>query len=139
MATTIRPEISEQNKYYIDKHRHYELKHFCLQYPYWKKQYAAYTDIGPNLSSFERIYSNSLPSDSTANWAIKRAYYLEKIELIERAAEETDYILYKYILKAVTEGLSYTYLRNILQIPCSRDLYYEKYRRFFWILNKLRN
>lgn len=33
MATVIRPEISPKNKYWISKHRHYELKHFCLQYP----------------------------------------------------------------------------------------------------------
>jgi hypothetical protein len=139
MATTIRPEISEKNKYWIDKHRHYELKHFCLQYPQWKKEYNSYTNIGPNLSSFEQIYSGSMKSDSTANWAIKRAYYKEKIDLIEKVAEETDYILYKYILKAVTEGLSYTYLKNILHIPCSRSYYYEVYRRFFWILDSIRD
>lgn len=138
MATVIRAEISEKNKYWIDKHRHYELKHFCLQYPEWKKQYASYTNIGPNLSRFEQLYSSSMKSDPTANWAIKRAYYSEKIELVEKAAKDTDYILYKYILKAVTEGLSYSYLKNVLRIPCSRDIYYERYRKFFWVLNKLR-
>lgn len=138
MSTIIRPEVSEKNKYYIDKHRHYELKHFCLQYPMWKREYAAYSNIGPNLSSFEQIYSNGMKSDPTANWAMKRTYYSERIDLIERAARETDYILYKYILKAVTEGLSYTYLKTILHIPCSKDFYYERYRKFFWVLSKLR-
>ena len=138
MTTVIRATISEKNKYYIDKHRHYELKHFCLQYPEWKKRHAEYSNIGPNLSKFEQLYSNGMTSDPTANWAIKRAYYSEKIDLVEKAALETDYILYKYILKAVTEGLSYSYLKTILQIPCSRDIYYECYRRFFWVLNKLR-
>ena len=139
MATIIRAEISEKNKYYIDKHRHYELKHFCLQYPEWKREYATYSDVSPNISSFEQIYSNGLKSDPTGNWVTKREYYAEKINLIEKAALETDYILYKYILKAVTEGLSYTYLKSILRIPCSRDIYYNRYRKFFWILNKLRN
>ena len=138
MTTLIRPEISKKNKYYIDKHRHYELKHFCLQYPEWKREYDAYTNIGPNLSRFEELYSGSMKSDPTANWAVKRAYYSDMINIVEKAALETDYILYKYILKAVTEGLSYTYLRNILKMPCSRDIYYELYRRFFWILNKIR-
>ena len=41
MSTTIHPEVSEKNKYWIDKHRYYELKHFCLQYPLWKKEYQA--------------------------------------------------------------------------------------------------
>ena len=41
MGTTIRPELSEKNPYWIERHRYYELKHFCLQYPIWKKAYAA--------------------------------------------------------------------------------------------------
>lgn len=28
----VRPELSKKNKYYISKHRYYELKHLCLQY-----------------------------------------------------------------------------------------------------------
>lgn len=139
MATIIRAKISEKNKYWIDKHRHYELKHFCLQYPTWKREYAAYKNIGPNLSKFEQLYSSGMKSDPTANWAVKRAYYSERIDLVEKAAKEADYILYKYILKGVTEGLSYTYLKTILRIPCSRDLYYDRYRRFFWILSNLRD
>ncbi len=39
MATVLRSELSPKNKYYIDKHRYYELKHFCLQYPEWKQTY----------------------------------------------------------------------------------------------------
>lgn len=41
MGTTIRPEISKKNRYWIDKHRYYELKHFCLQYPTWKKAHSS--------------------------------------------------------------------------------------------------
>ena len=41
MGTTLRAELSEKNPYWIEKHRYYELKHFCLQYPIWKKAYAA--------------------------------------------------------------------------------------------------
>lgn len=137
--TTARAEISERNKYWIDKHRHYELKHFCLQYPTWKKEYNSYCNLVPNLSKFEQLYTGSIPSDSTANWAMKRVYYSERIHLVEKAALEADKNLYSYILKAVTEGLSYTYLKNILEIPCGKDLYYDRYRKFFWLLNKFRN
>lgn len=28
MGTTIRPELSEKNPYWIERHRYYELKHF---------------------------------------------------------------------------------------------------------------
>ena len=41
MVTTdanVRPELSKKNKYYISKHRYYELKHLCLQYTMFKKE-----------------------------------------------------------------------------------------------------
>ena len=139
MATVIRAEISEKNKYWIDKHRHYELKHFCLQYPEWKKLYAEFSDVSVPLSMMERIPTSNLPGDPTAKRAMMKAYYGEKIKLIEKVALETDIYLHNYILKAVTEGLSFTYLKTRLDIPCGKDMYYDRYRRFFWLLSKARN
>lgn len=138
MATMIRPEISVKNKYWIDKHRHYELKHFCLQYPHWKKAYAEFSDPNIALSTIERVPTSNLPGDPTAKRAILKAYYANRISLIEQTAKEADRYLYKYILKAVTEELSYTYLKNRLEIPCSRDMYYDRYRKFFWLLSEAR-
>ena len=57
MGTTIRPELSEKNPYWIERHRYYELKHFCLQYPIWKKAYAALDGFSglPTWKYFQRI------------------------------------------------------------------------------------
>lgn len=139
MATKIRPEVSIKNKYHIDKHRHYELKHFCLQYPKWKKAYREVDDTNISLSSIENVNSSNIPGDPTAKRAILKAHYSEKIDLIERVAMETDRYLFDYIIKAVTEELSYTYLKVKMGIPCGRDMYYDRYRRFFWLLSKARN
>lgn len=139
MTTIIRPTISEKNKYHIDKHRHYELKHFCLQYPKWKKAYAELNNIGISLSKIERESSTNIPGNPTAKCAIKKAYYRERIRLVEDIAMRADEYLYKYILKAVTEELSYTYLKSKLEIPCGRDMYYDRYRKFFWLLSQARN
>jgi hypothetical protein len=138
MATVIRPELSLRNKYHINKHRHYELKHFCLQYPLWKKAYNDYNDLSIPLSMIEHVPTSNLPGDPTAKRALLKAQYLEKMELIENAAMEADQCLHNYILKAVTENLSYTYLKSKLDIPCSKDLYYDRYRRFFWLLSESR-
>ena len=138
MATVVRAEISESNKYWISKHRHYELKHFCLQYPEWKKEYLTLGVPSASSAMLEVISSTNTPSDLTARYAIRRVYYAERIDLIEKIAKEADKYLYEYILRAVTEGLSYTYLRSKLKIPCSRDMYYDRYRRFFWLLNEAR-
>ena len=139
MATVIRAKISEKNKYYIDKHRYYELKHFCLQYNSWKRGYANCNESIIFVSNLEKNYSTNEPSDLTAKYAMRRAQYGEKIKLIERLVKETDEYLYPYILKGVTEGLSYTYLKTQLEIPCGRDMYYDRYRKFFWLLSESRN
>lgn len=138
MATVIRAEISEKNKYWIDKHRHYELKHFCLQYPLWKREYSKFKVPTLSVSAIEKLPSSNIPLDPTMEFVIRKTYYSERIELIEKTAVEADKYLYEYILKAVTEGLSYTYLKNIMKIPCGRDMYYDRYRKFFWLLNKER-
>ena len=138
MSTVIRPEVSSKNKYWIDKHRYYELKHFCLQYPEWKRAYAEFNDPGIPLSMIERMPTDNIPGDPTAKRAMLKAYYSDKIALIEQTALETDLYLREYILKAVTEGLSYAHLKTKLNIPCGRDMYYDRYRRFFWILSKSR-
>ena len=134
----IRPELSPRNKYWIDKHRYYELKHFCLQYPLWKSAYAAFDDVSISLSMIDGLPTSNLPGDPTAKRAIMKAYYSNKIELLERTARETDPYLCNYILKAVTEGLSYNYLKARLEIPCGRDMYYDRYRKFFWMLSESR-
>lgn len=138
MATKIRPEISEKNKYWISKHRHYELKHFCLQYNTWKKMYAELD--GFNSGNDNIVYSKTTtPSNPTNNCVEIKMGYLERMDLVRRTAYEADPYLANYIFKAVTEDLSYTYLKAKLDIPCGRDMYYDRYRKFFWLLSKARN
>lgn len=137
MSTIIRPDISKRNKYWIDRRRHYELKYFCLQYPEWKKIYNSSPNI--SLSNTDETSRSNIHSDPTFKEVMRRKRYLERIELIEKMAREADDYLHNYILKGVTEGLSYTHLKNILDIPCSKDTYYDRYRRFFWLLDKTRD
>lgn len=138
METLLRPKLSTKNKYYIGKHRYYELKHFCLQYPEWKKSHAEFEDISIPLSMIDHVSTDNLPGDPTAKRAPMKFFYSERIKLIEKATIETDPYLYSYIIKGVTESKSYTYLETVLGIPCGKDLYYDRYRRFFWLLNKAR-
>jgi hypothetical protein len=60
------------------------------------------------------------------------------MDMLERVAKETDEKLASYILKAITEGISYDHLRARTDIPCCKDTYYDLYRRFFWLLSKER-
>lgn len=136
MGTTIRPELSEKNEHYISKHRYYELKHFCLQYPEWRKQCVTLIGYGKRPEIFKKPQGQL--SDPTAWAAERRDYYTQRIELVERTARLTDESLYSYIVKAVTLGLSYETLKTTYDIPCCRDTYYRLYRKFFCILDKER-
>lgn len=138
MGTVIRPELSKKNRYWISRHRYYELKHFCLQYPAWKREYAVIGGVKRKPADMEELSKTNQHSDPTSQDAIELVFYSSRIEMVERVAVETDYVLSKYILKGVTEGISYTNLKARLDIPCCKDVYYELYRRFFWLLDKER-
>lgn len=138
MGTNIRAEISGKNKYYIGKHRHYELKHFCLQYPIWKKLYFSLNSIQQRPIGEIDYIVKGRHSDPTVRCAEAMIFFKEKMDMIEKAARDTDNELSDYILIGVTEGVSYTYLKSKLEIPCCKDKYYELYRKFFWLLSKER-
>ena len=63
MGTTLRAELSEKNPYWIEKHRYYELKHFCLQYPIWKKIYRSLDGFSGHSTSFTTMVVSSTSGD----------------------------------------------------------------------------
>lgn len=139
MSTTIKPELSKKNKYWIERHRFYELKHFCLQYPIWKKMLSSIDGLSGQSGSLAYIFNNtSLPADPTATRAELRTYFMDRIQMVEQTAWNTDFVIAPYILKGVTEGISYDLIRANEDVPCCKDIYYELYRRFFWLLDKVR-
>jgi hypothetical protein len=141
MGTIMRPELSEKNRYWIERHRYYELKHFCLQYPKWKKAYAALDSLclGQRPIDFVATSETNTPRDPVGKCVEARSFYFERMSMVEQTAIATDAELSRYILKAVTEGVSYDHLKARLEIPCCKDAYYNLYRRFFWLLNKERH
>lgn len=135
--SNLKPELSGKSKYYISRHRYYELKHFCLQYPEWKRELYSISSITSQKYS-DRVIDN-MPTDRTQMLAEKRELYLRKMSIIEQACIKADPDIYDYILKAVTEGWSFDQLNARERIPCSRDTWYDRYRKFFYILDKLTN
>lgn len=138
MSTTIRPTLSEKNPYWIEKHRYYELKHFCLQYPIWKKAYHALDGLSKKPVDLAVFSPNGQHGDPTAKCALAKAFYSARMDMVNETAKNSDEELSGYILSGVTEGLSYDILKTRFDIPCCRDTYYDRYRRFFWLLNKER-
>lgn len=138
MGTVIRPEVSRKNRYWLPKHRFYELRHFCMQYGEWKKKYASLQATPPKVDLESIRVQSGQHADPTAVYAEARLYYRERIEMVEKISKESAQDLYGPFLKAVTEGLSYEHLRSKEGVPCCKDTWYAIYRRFFWLLDKAR-
>lgn len=136
MSTLIKPDLSERNKYWIPKHRYYELKHYCLQYPEWIQKIS-------EVSFTKGISNKSIPGsqiefvDPTFDKAEELHYYFKNIEFVRSAADASDPLLSSYILEAVTSGVSFEYLKTMKGMPCSRGTFYNRYRKFFWYLDQI--
>lgn len=141
MATNMRPEVSEKNPYWIPKERYYELKHFCRQYPVWKKAYNALDGFSKHPEDIEALVRQKhiKASDPTSHIAESKIRFSRKIDMVERCANEADSILYPYIIKYVTKGYSYNALKLNDNIPCGKDIFYDTVRKFYWLLSKERD
>lgn len=131
----IKAELSSKNDYWIPKHRYYELKHFCLQYRDWRQSYGSVNCV----SSPALVARSGAISDPVEHAAKLRLFFKDRMDMVEQAAHEADPTIWNRIFKAVTEGLSYDVLNAREPMPCSREYYYAVYRRFFWILSRMRN
>lgn len=138
MSTEIKPELSRRNPYYIEKYRFLELKAFCMQYPIWIKARSSIDGYSASAENMERLSRTNNIQNPTERCVEAMLYYTHRIDMIETAAKRTDEALAPYLIKAVTNGRSYDWLQVNTSIPYSRGEYYHLYRRFFWILNKLR-
>lgn len=135
MGTVIRPELSKKNKYYISKYRYYELKYYCLQYPEWKKELLECQEEIVATSSLILKRKEKRLEDRVSEIAIRKNSLERKIETIVSSCKLTDSSIWSFILKAVTEGMSWTHLSVALNIPCSKEYYYHRYHKFFYILD----
>lgn len=135
----LKPELSDRNPYKLNKHRYYELKHFCLQYPDWKKNYLSLDGYAKTRYDITGVKKDIGHNSPTENSVIEKEKYLKKMEMVEQSCISADSDLKDYILEAVTKERSYDYLSTMLDMPCSRDTYYNRYRKFFWILDRIRD
>lgn len=132
----LKNELSNKNKWKLSKHRYLELVHYCLQYPEWRKELQSIDIL--RASSIVQGKGDKSWDDVTSTAAIKRAELVSKIELIESVAREAEPDLASYILTSVTKGITYPQIAAKIDIPCGKDMFYDRRRKFFWILDKRR-
>lgn len=129
--------LSKKNPNWIEHYRYLELKNFCLQYPKWCDAVRAFDSMSKRPGDIDifRCKNGKSPVERCAE---AREFYQKRIEMIQKAAETAADDLAIYILSGVTTGDSYETVNARMDVPCCRETYYEAYRRFFYILNDLR-
>lgn len=129
----LKAELSGRSPYWIPKHRYYELKHYCLQYPDWVK---AYKELAPKVVSSGETHGSD-PGDPTGVLGSRRGDISHAIAMVQRCVENAtdEPVLRSHLFKGVTEGVPFVQLQTLNDIPCGKDMYYECYRRFFWLLS----
>lgn len=132
----LKAEVSEKSQWHLSKHRYLELTHYCLQYKDWKKELNE-LDGFRSTESIGRGDANW--SDSTGTLAARRAELSKRIEQVEVAARQADTALAIYILLSVTEELTFPQMQARFTVPCGKDMFYDRRRKFFWLLDKKRD
>ena len=132
----IRPELSKKNKYWIDRHRYYELKHFVMQYPLWQTKVSYIDSLARGNISTVKYRTDY--KDYVAQAVELREQYIDNINLCNNMARQTDPIIGNYILQAVINNESYEKIKARTDVPCCKDVWYDLYHKFFWLLDSTR-
>lgn len=130
-----RSELSTNNKYWISKHNYLRLKHMCLMYREYKEEYLTLIDTSRGIS-YDHTGGGSGDGSPTEEAAIRAADISAKIKAIETAAAECDKEIGGYVLEYVTnEGYTFRTMMK-LGIPVSQRTFYDRRRKFFYLLSK---
>lgn len=124
--------------YGISVHRYHELKAFCLQYDEKKSK------IKREISSCSNdgMPKSNYRLNRLENMAIRNAIYQKDCEMIEQAAVATSSEIYPYILKSVTNDLSYPFIEydeELGRIPIGKTEFYAIRRLFYHYLDILKS
>jgi len=105
-----------------------------LQYPEWiegLKEISLYPEVRES-----EVRTGSIKSD-VERLVEKRSSYKQKIYILEQAIKELNDPIGCYLFDSVTTGRTFPYY-EAKGIGCGRDYWYDRYRRFFYILDKIR-
>ena len=112
-------------------------KWYSLKYNEWLDEYNSLKDSVKGISYDQEGHGSGSVSDSTGSLASRRAGLRNKMLKVEHAAWEAGEDIAKYILIAVTnEDVTFEVLERKYHIPCGRTLFYERRRKYYYLLSK---
>lgn len=116
--------------YGISRNRYKELQAFCLQYDEKKSK----INRGVNAVANDGMPKGNFKKNTLEMNAIRNVIYQRDCEMIEQAAVAASSEIYPYIIKSVTNDLSFPYIEydeKLGRIPVGKTEFYG-YRRLFY-------
>lgn len=116
--------------YGISRNRYKELQAFCLQYDEKKSK----INRGINAVANDGMPKGNFKKNTLEMNAIRNVIYQRDCEMIEQAAVAASSEIYPYIIKSVTNDLSFPYIEydeKLGRIPVGKTEFYG-YRRLFY-------
>ena len=127
----------KSSKYYISKQKFLTARHFCLQYSEWRDEYKALSSGNISGIDYDGMPHGSTVGNPTEARAIRLEELSRKISLVEQTAIEAGEDIAEWILKGVTsEDATFRYLKMVMGIPCEKDMYYDRRRKFYWLISQ---
>lgn len=123
--------------YGISVNRYKELKAFCLQYN--EKKSKINRSIGSAVS--DGMPKGGSRKDKLEAMAIRNVIYEQDCKMIEQAAIAASEKIYPYIIKSVTQDLSYQLIEyddRLGRIPIGPNEFYGYRRLFYHYLDRLK-
>ena len=124
--------------YGISKYRYDELKAFCLQYEEKKSK----INRGVGAMNYDGMPKGNYKENSLETQAIKNIMYQKDCEMIEQAAVAASAEVYQYIIKSVTNDLSYRFIEydeKLGKISVGKTEFYAIRRKFYHFLDLLKS
>ncbi len=124
--------------YGISRNRYKELEAFCLQYEEKKSKISR----GINAVANDGMPKGNYKQNTLEENAIRNVIFQKDCEMIEQAAIAAAPDIYPYIIKSVTNGLSYDFVEydeRLGRIPVGKTEFYGYRRLFYHFLDLLKS
>ena len=123
----------KMERYSIGKYAYRELHNFCLQYPDKKRKLRELQSPyrSPQITGMP---SGSGPGDPTGRSAERAAVLSQDIDMIERAAAEASPTERDLFLLAVTEDVSWAYMKMLKNMQMGEKKFNRRRRKFYYLL-----
>lgn len=106
---------SRKSNWYVDPELFYHARYYCLQYRRWKREEGQIKDEQSERKKLLR----------------------ERCEGIEAAAREADEAIAEWLLDAATSTEQHGYNYEAMHgMPCGRNYYLQKRRKFYWLISE---